>query len=77
MDGKVGVVSGRIAIKRMKTREILVYTYKIIYIYIYTYILYIYILYIYIYIYIYIYRDKILKHKRAKIALVLGLTDRK
>ena len=73
MDGKVGVVSGRIAIKRMKTREILVYTYKIKYIYIYTYILYIYI----IYIYIYIYRDKILKHKRAKIALVLGLTDRK
>ena len=44
MDGKVGVVSGRIAIKRMKTRGILVYTYKIknIHIYIYIYILYIY-----------------------------------
>ena len=75
MEGKVGVVSGRIAIKRMKTREILVYTYKIKYIYIYIHIYYIYIYYIYIY--IYIYRDKILKHKRAKIALVLGLTDRK
>ena len=51
MEGKVGVVSGGIAIKRMKTREILVYTYKIIYIY--TYILYIYI-YIYKYINIYL-----------------------
>ena len=37
MEGKIGVVSGGIAIKRMKTREILVYTYKIIYIYIYIY----------------------------------------
>ena len=56
MDGKVGVVSGRIAIKRMKTRGILVYTYKIknIHIYIYIYIYYIYILYIYEYINIYL-----------------------
>ena len=47
MDGKVGVVSGRIAIKRMKTRGILVYTYKIknIHIYIYIYIIYIYYIY--------------------------------
>ena len=47
MEGKVGVVSGRIAIKRMKTRGILVYTYKIknIHIYIYIYILYIYYIY--------------------------------
>ena len=33
MEGKVAVVNGRTAIKRMKAREILVYTYKIIYIY--------------------------------------------
>ena len=47
MEGKVGVVSGRIAIKRMKTRGILVYTYKIknIHIYIYIYIIYIYYIY--------------------------------
>ena len=50
MEGKVAVVSGRTAIKRMKAREILVYTYKIKYIHIYIY-----------------YKDKILKHKRAKI----------
>ena len=44
------------------------------YIYMYTYIY----MYIYIYIYIYIYHSyKILKHKRAKIALVLDLTDRR
>ena len=38
-------MSGRIAIKRMKAREILVYTYKIknIHIYIYVYIIYIYV----------------------------------
>ena len=54
MEGKVGVVSGRIAIKRMKTRGILVYTYKIKNIHIYIYIYYIYILYIYEYINIYL-----------------------
>ena len=37
MEGKVAVVSGRTAIKRMKAREILVYTYKIKYIHIYIY----------------------------------------
>ena len=51
MDGKVGVVSGRIAIKRMKTRGILVYTYKIKNIH------------IYIYIYIYIYNICIIRIK--------------
>ena len=66
MEEKVAVMSGRTAIKRMKAREMLVYTYKTKYIHIY----------IYIYIYLY-YRDKILKHKRAKIALVLGLTNRR
>ena len=46
--GRKGMCCGyRTAIKRLKAREILVYTYKI------------------------------LKHKRAKIALVLGLTDRR
>ena len=54
MEGKVGVVSGRIAIKRMKTRGILVYTYKIKNIHIYIYIYIIYILYIYEYINIYL-----------------------
>ena len=55
MEGKVGVTSGRIAIKRMKAQEILIYTYKIkniniyIYIYTYTYILYIYVIYMNIY----------------------------
>ena len=53
MEGKVGVASGWIAIKRMKAQEILIYTYKIkninIYIYTYTYILYIYIIYMNIY----------------------------
>ena len=60
VEGKIAVVSGQTAIKRMKAREILVYTYKIKN--------------IHIYIYIY-YKDKILKHKRVKIALVFGLTD--
>ena len=41
MEGKVGVVSGRIAIKRMKTREILVYTYKTKKIHIHIYYIYI------------------------------------
>ena len=41
MEGKVGVVIGRIAIKRMKAREILVYKYKIKFFHIYIYILYI------------------------------------
>ena len=47
MEGKVAVVNGQTAIKRMKAREILVYTYKIknIHIYIYIYI-YIYIIYV-------------------------------